>query len=168
MDWEKVKESCLGFLRQYRYTALILLAGVLLLCVPERSQAEALPEASKTETDNHQDLQTQLTMLLSSMEGAGKVQVLLTQASGQEIIYQMDEDQKAGENSREIRRETVLITDGARAQDGLITRVDPPVYLGAVVLSQGADSAAVRLALVEAVRSATGISADKITVLKMK
>jgi stage III sporulation protein AG len=64
--------------------------------------------------------------------------------------------------------ETVIITDAQRAQQGLVKQVNPPVYLGAVVVCQGADRASVRLAIVEAVANATGLGADKISVLKMK
>ena len=55
-----------------------------------------------------------------------------------------------------------------RKQTGLVQQVNPPTYLGAVIVCQGADSASVRLAIVEAVGSVTGLSTDKITVLKMK
>jgi len=49
-----------------------------------------------------------------------------------------------------------------------VQQVNPPTYLGAVIVCQGADSASVRLAIVSAVGSVTGLSTDKITVLKMK
>ena len=41
-------------------------------------------------------------------------------------------------------------------------------YTGAVILCQGADSATVRLQIVEAVSVYTGLSSNKIMVLKMK
>ena len=53
-------------------------------------------------------------------------------------------------------------------ESGLVQRVDPPKYLGAVIVCQGADKAAVKLAIVEAVSKATGLGADQISVLKMK
>ena len=43
-----------------------------------------------------------------------------------------------------------------------------PVYQGAVVVCEGAERAAVRLAIVEAVSSLTGLGSDKISVIKMK
>ena len=62
----------------------------------------------------------------------------------------------------------MILTDGSRAQQALVEQVIPPVYLGAVVLCQGAGSAAVRLSVVEAVSRATGLSTNQIVVLKMK
>ena len=169
MDWEKIKENAEEFIRKYRYAFLILMAGIFLLTIPVKEKpntpAVLTTDISLTETT---DLQTELEMLLSRMEGAGKVRVLLTQACGEEITYQTDEEIDAEENAKDIRRKTVIITKQDRIQEGLILRIDPPIYMGAVILCQGADSAAVRLALMEAVKSATGLPANKITVLKMK
>ena len=62
----------------------------------------------------------------------------------------------------------MIVSDSARAESGLVQQILPPTYQGAVILCQGADSAAVRLALIEAVSNATGLSSDRISVLKMK
>ena len=79
-------------------------------------------------------------------------------------MYQTDEDSA----SSGVRSDTVLLNGPDRSQTGLVRQVNPPTYLGAVIVCQGADSASVRLAIVEAVGSVTGLSTDKITVLKMK
>ena len=49
-----------------------------------------------------------------------------------------------------------------------VQQVLPESYRGAIVVCQGADSPAVKLAIVEAVSRATGLGADSISVLKMK
>jgi stage III sporulation protein AG len=64
--------------------------------------------------------------------------------------------------------DTVIITDSSRNESGLIRQVNPPVYLGAIVLCQGGDRPSVRLAIVDAVSKVTGLGADRISVLKMK
>ena len=92
------------------------------------------------------------------MEGAGKVAVLLTESRGGEIFYQTE-----GDDQR-----TVLVTGTDRSESGLVRTTQSPVYQGAVVVCQGADSPAVRLAVVEAVSNATGLGTDRITVLKME
>ena len=50
----------------------------------------------------------------------------------------------------------------------MVRTIVPPVYLGAIIVCQGGDSPAVRLAVVEAVSNVTGIGSDRITVEKMK
>ena len=61
-----------------------------------------------------------------------------------------------------------MTTDSDRNETGLVHQINPPVYLGAVVLAQGADNPVVKLSIVEAVSKVTGLGADKISVLKMQ
>ena len=147
-------------LRRYRAAALVVLAGIFLMALPGR---EPKPPAAEPKAESR-DLSQSLSEVLSRMEGAGEVQVLLTEAEGEKRIYEQDQD-RSGEN---FRSNTVLISGAGREEEGLLRQVNPPRYLGAVVLSQGAGSSAVRLALMEAVSRATGLSFDRITVLKMK
>ena len=166
MDWLAVKEKAGYFLRKYRYVLLILLVGIVLMCLPGGEEPEQ-ERVSPEQTDGMSappDPEERLRQILSQIEGAGKVEVLLTPLAGEETVYQTDEDLSANGD----RMETVIITDAQRAQQGLVKQVNPPVYLGAVVVCQGADRASVRLAIVEAVANATGLGADKISVLKMK
>ena len=114
------------------------------------SQAEALEE------------------ILAQISGVGKVRVLLTEAAGAETVYQTDEDRSTSSDSQSLRTETVIITDSDREAHGLVRSVTPPVYLGAIIVCQGGDNPTIRLSIVEAVSNVTGISSDRITVLKMK
>ena len=114
------------------------------------------------------ELEERLSALLSQVSGAGNVQVILTMSSGEETLYQANEDVSTQENGMTTKTDTVTVTDAQRNESGLIRQVNPPVYKGAVVVCQGADNAAVRLAIVDAVGKATGLGADKISVLKMK
>ena len=169
MDWQELKHRAEEFLKKYRYVMLVLLAGLVLMLLPsgEQKQEAAVPFSEST-PEQERDLQASLGQILSMIEGAGKVQVLLTEATGQRTHFQTDENISTGESSSDTRKETVVITNGSRAESGLVRQVDPPVYQGAIVICQGADSAAVRLAIVEAVANATGLSSNRISVLKMK
>ena len=168
MDWAEVSNRGMEFIKKYRYVLLVLLAGIFLMALPDGEKAQTETEVPAIESTAQPTLQDSLAEILRQIEGAGKVRVLLTQAAGEQTIYQTDEDISTSENSSDIRRETVIITDSGRGETGLIRQVNPPTYLGAVVLCQGADSAKVRLAIVEAVMSVTALSSDNITVLKMK
>ena len=144
-----------------------MLIGIFLLCIPEKEPEELIRQTQET-VQQQKTLEQELEDVLSKLDGAGKVRVLLTESSGSETYYQQDEDRMEDEGGKQIRSDTVILTDSGRGQSGLVRRVDPPVYLGAVVLCQGADSARVKLAVTEAVANATGLSTDRITVLKMK
>lgn len=157
------------FFSKYIYVLLILALGIILMLLPTPEKNDAkVPAATAPAYSEVNSLQEQLSALLSKMDGAGKVQVLLTEAAGQTTTYQTDSDTSNSENAESIRNDTVILTDSSRSQTGLVCRVDPPKYLGAVILCQGADKSSVRLAVTEAVSHATGLGFNSITVLKMK
>lgn len=164
MDWVTLRSRGKELVRKYRYVLLVVLAGLFLMALPDGKNTKATPEPAAAETEPRQDLQTGLEEILSQIQGAGRVRVLLTQREGERTVYQTDEDS----TSSGIRSDTVLLNGSDRSQTGLVQQVNPPTYLGAVIVCQGADSASVRLAIVSAVGSVTGLSTDKITVLKMK
>lgn len=167
MDWVRGKETAAAFIKKYRYVLIVLVAGLFLMALPptqESPQTQTQPVVEQTEPQ----LQDTLAQLLSHLEGAGKVEVLLTQSKGSQTLYQTDEDSTASDGNTETHRETVLVTGTDRGEMGLIRQVNPPTYQGAIVLCQGADNANIRLSIVEAVMSVTGLRSDCITVLKMK
>lgn len=158
MDWVKWKSTVWPLVKKYYPVALVVAAGLLLLSLPQSQSREREPQTNPAQEER--TLERELERLLGTLAGAGKVAVLLTPESGEETVYQMDKSTSGGD--------TVLLTGSERRQEGLIRRVDAPVYRGAVVLCQGADDAKVRLSVVQAVMAATGLSSERITVLKMK
>lgn len=165
MDWIGCKTTIAECWKKYRYLALALLAGFLILSFPQEKQEVLTPQMIEKELVN---MEESLSELLSKLSGAGKVEVLLSRKTGEETIFQRNEDSTSASDHLDLRTDTVLVTDAQRNEMGLVRQVNPPVYLGAVILCQGADNAAVRLSIVEAVMSVTGLTSDRITVLKMK
>lgn len=158
----KIGTTITGYVKKYKYVLLILAIGLLLMVIPFRDSADETIEDAEiifTQT-SEKSMDVTLAEILSKIDGAGRVQVLLTIARGEETVYQTD--------SGNTQISTVIVTDAQRAENGLIVRVNPPVYLGAIIVCQGADSPSVRLAVVEAVSAVTGLGADRISVLKMK
>lgn len=166
MDWVSIKSRGVESLKKYKYILVVILAGIFLMALPEKKTEQ--PKVSEPAAVSEPSLQESLSKILSKIEGAGKVEVLLTQAEGTETLYQTDEERSAGETTTDRKQKTVLVTNSAREETGLVRQVNPPTYQGAVILCQGGDNARIKLAIVEAVANATGLSTDKITVLKMK
>ena len=166
MDWMTLREKARLWLKEYRYVILVLVLGILLMMLPQGKTEEKKEESIPIpETEAQETVQEQLEQLLSMVQGAGKVRVLLTEAAGEQVVYQTD-GEESSQNTR--RTDTVILSDSGRSESGLVQQILPPTYQGAVILCQGADSAAVRLALIEAVSNATGLTSDRISVLKMK
>ena len=161
MDWGKVKSDILGFWKKYRLVLLVLLAGLCLMMIPEQKEEPVTTEASQI---SQVSMEESLAEILSKIKGAGKVEVLLTEYRGKEIIYQTDSQQ----STDSLRQETVILAGSDREEEGLVRQVNPPVYMGALIVCQGGDQPAVKLSIVEAVMDITGLSSNQITVLKMK
>ena len=167
MDRVALTEKLTQSIKKYRYVLVVVAAGILLMLLPSK-QKEAQQIVTETPAvEINWDITEALTEILSQIQGAGKVNVLLTIAAGETTVYQQDSDITSGDNGS-VRQETVIVTDSDRNQSGLIQQINPPVYQGAIIVCQGADNDVVRLHIVEAVAKVTGLGTDKITVLKMK
>lgn len=165
MELKQISGKVLGIISKYKYAAIILIIGIALLLIPGKGEQEkqnsSVPD---THAESNSLSSSDLTKILEAIDGAGEVQVLLSVASGEKTQYISDKD--ISENS--TRSDTVIITDADRNESGLIEQIDPPVYRGAVIVCQGADSAQVRLSITQAVSKITGLSTENICVLKMK
>ena len=160
MDMESGKEQIIRSVKKYQYVLWVVLLCIFLMLLPQKQEE---PEREiPAETEAALTLEEELSAILSQISGVGKAEVLLTELSGSSTIYQTDTAQTHGNS------DTVIVMDRNREEQGLVKQVLPPVYKGALVVCQGADSASVRLSVVDAVKSVTGLSSDCITVLKMK
>lgn len=168
MDLGKLPGKIPQILSKYRYPLVILLAGLVLLTLPGRKQTEESTERKPIAVATMPDTTQQLTEILGQIRGVGKVKVMLTVAVGESVKYQMDEKSTTGEQSSSVDQQTVVITDSERNQQALVEQKLPPVYRGAIIVCQGADSPSVKLAVVEAVSKVTGLGAGQISVVKMK
>lgn len=163
MDLNKLRGKAGSLIGKYKYVLVVLLVGIGLMLIPERTDEEPAVTAPPAAVE-FPDQTEALTRILTQVQGAGKVKLLLTIAAGEQTLYQIDKTEDA---AGRINSETVIITDADRNQQGLVQKTLAPEYRGAVVLCQGAGDANVRLAIVEAVSDATGLSTDRISVLKM-
>lgn len=168
MEWKSVTDRVIAFLKKYRYAALVLILGLVLMLIPTGNQNSASTEDMPAETQAEPTMEQRLEAILSQIEGAGKVKVMLSTASGEQILYQTNDDILTGTDSSTIRQDTVTVSDAQRNESGLVKQVLPPTYLGAIILCQGGDSASIRLAITDAVSKITGLGANQISVLKMK
>mgnify|MGYP006958738371 FL=1 len=148
-------------LKKYRGAVLVLLFGIALMCLPRQQEAKkaAVPEVQQ------QTLEQALEKILSQVSGAGEVRVLLSGQLSETKRYQTDDTQSG---SGELRQETVILTGENRVQTALVRQTEAATYRGAIVVCQGAENPKVALSVVQAVAAVTGLSTNRITVLKMK
>ena len=163
-------EKLTEILKRYRYAIIILLIGLLLMVLPNSGRNV---KASGTELNAEcrspeEVLEQKLSLILSKVEGAGDVEVILTIAAGEETIFQTNDDYTDSDTASSSKVNTVTVTNSNRDQTGLVKQVKNAIYKGAIVVCHGADDPSVHLALVDAISRITGLGANCISVLKMK
>ena len=170
MDLRVIAVKVTDALKKHRYAMLVLIIGLVLMVIPTPStkKSDAVTNKPNLVVTEEHTLQQQLKELLSQVDGAGKVEVMLTIGTGEETVYQCNENTSVNTNADSLQKTVVTVTDSQRNETGLIRQVNPPVYIGAIVVCEGAENPVVKLAMVDAVSKATGLGANCISVLKMK
>ena len=162
MDIKAITDKIIAFIKKYKYAIFILLFGIGLMMYPSDDKKDSEKNSQVPIQQQTTSLEEQLSEALSNVQGAGKVKVILSIVQGEETVYQTDQNTSDNKDATSVKTDTVTVDKA-----GLVKQINPPVYKGAIVLCQGADSPQVRLSIVDAVSKITGIGADRISVLKM-
>ncbi len=169
MELKHFFEKFVTQIKKYKYAVLILLIGLALMALPiNKSENKTNTHTNTLPITKEQTLEEKLSGALCEIAGAGNVRVILSVASGEEVVYQTNSNHSHNDNTDDMKTDTVLITDANRNQSGLITKTNPASYQGALIICQGADDPAVHLMIVDAVSKLTGLGANRISVIKMK
>jgi stage III sporulation protein AG len=130
-------------------------------------------------SDTSTDLETRLEQILSQVENAGKVKVMVTYETGPEIVPAVktdaqknttDGDTSGGQNSHSVsttEESEPVVIQGKNGTEPMVLVQKEPVVLGVLVVAEGASELDVRLKLMEAVQIALQITPDRIEVLPM-
>lgn len=170
MELKLTGDKIRTFLKKNRYVILVLVVGLVFMLLPSGNSKEEAEQSVSTSQESVDiwDITEDLEAFLSQIHGVGKVKVMLTVSVGEETVYQENQDISTNETGSVIRRETVIISGVDRQELPLVSYIKAPIYLGAIIVCQGGDQAGVKLDVIDAVSKITGLSSDKISVLKMK
>ena len=151
--------------KKYKSVLLVVLVGIILMLLPVSSQTKETEENKSQIPQESFDLaamEQRMEEVLGKIDGVGKLRLMLTLQSGTRLTLAEDTQRDQDRTQREI----VTLNRGSGNQEIVITNRFYPVYQGAVVVCQGADSSAVRLAITETVQALTGLPSDRIRVAK--
>ena len=151
--------------KKYKFVLLVVLVGIILMLLPVSSQTKETEENKSQISQESFDLaamEQRMEEVLGKIDGVGKLRLMLTLQSGTRLTLAEDTQRDQDRTQREI----VTLNRGSGNQEIVITNRFYPVYQGAVVVCQGADSSAVRLAITETVQALTGLPSDRIRVAK--
>ena len=166
------KVKALDALKRCKYVVLTAALGIVLLLLPngnEKKQEDGGAPGAAEDFDRTA-LQEEMEEILSSLDGVGHLKLMLTVDGGSAYELARDEAQtqkRSGENTgeRTQKSETVVLGSGASAEV-VVTRSRFPAFIGALVVCEGGDRAEVRLRVTQAVAALTGLSTERITVVK--
>lgn len=168
--WQRVS-GLLPVLQRYRAVLIVLLAGILLLGSGGwfgGAQPEEAAPVQQEEGFALQAFEQKLQERLGAIEGAGRVQLMLSLEQTGEAVYAVDARQNTDSGSSSYESSLAVVSDGSYGEKPVTVKNLMPAFRGAVILCEGADDAQVRLAVTQAVGTVCGLGADKITVLKMR
>ena len=168
-------QKLLGVFQRYKYLLLIVAVGLVFILWPDGEKAAPPPAADQYPVFSVSDTEKRLEQALSKIEGAGRVEVVLTLKSDMEIILQQDskvrqyremEDGALTVSENESEFETVF--SGGSSGEPVITKRVYPQYRGALIVCEGGRSPAVQTAVLDAVSGLTGLKTGEITIAIMK
>ena len=126
------------------------------------------------------DLQKKLETILGTIKGVGKVNVFISYSESSKTIAMYDEktttssteetDSSGGlRNTTSTQTQKDVIFSGKEGNQVPMTqKIIMPTIEGAVITAQGAKNTNVKTNIINAVKSATGLSIDKIQVFEME
>lgn len=148
--------------------------ALLIIVVSELFAGEDIPSPQENRSEYAEDYiertEKELCSILEDIDGAGRVEVMITLESCYENVYakghstQKDVDD-SGEQSQ-LTEEYVIVKNGSGTEECLVIKVYEPVVKGVAVVAEGADNAQVKKAITETVCALFDISSNKVSVIK--
>ena len=136
-------------------------------------------EVSNSKNDKG-ETEKKLEEILSSIDGVGKVKVMITYSSGSTFVPLYDENNKMSnttESDDSGGTRTIIENDEQKSivykenSDGtkepITKNIESPKMEGAIITATGASSNEIKEKIISAVEAATGLATHKIQVFKM-
>ncbi len=146
----------------------------------DNSKVLANAISDETTTSEQENLEKSLEDILESIEGVGKVKVLIKYSESSTVVAMYNEtnsesnSQEADEEGvtkstieSETKKEIAYSEEGGTSKP-ITEKVIMPVIEGAIVSAQGASNANVKSSIVSAIEAITGLAVHKIQVFEMK
>ncbi len=199
LEWIKDKLNLHNNKKLFTNLLILLSAGITMVVVANffsdissksKSSFEGNPATSEIDTsddyaidkyDYEENLEKQLSYILSKINNAGKVSVMITYKSSKEFITDKDSsksDKTTNEkdndggirviNELSTNDKTVLISEQGSNSKALITKEIHPEIKGVIVVAEGAKDVKVKQKLTDAVQTVLDVPAYRVIVLETK
>ncbi len=158
--WNKYKASLKKDVLVHILVILGLIGMTCILlssCLEETEQNSEIPEQADVSADPEayrQALQTQLSEMLSRIDGVGRAEVLVTLRGSEAYHYAQDADSR-------------YVTVGGSQKEALVESVSLPAVTGVVVACEGGGAGTVQEIVYQTVSVACGLKLSQIYVTKL-
>ncbi len=148
--------------------ALIFLSGFLPLDnKSEESTGADPPQETFTSDDYRKELEGELEGIISKIDGAGSVEILITMESTAEDIYAADRSESTSADAvHSEQNEYVIIKGRDGSEQTVLKKQRMPEIRGVLVVCEGGDSSVIREKITAAVAGALGIARGKVVVVQ--
>ena len=149
------------------FIVILGFSGMLLLLFSGNTKTEAAPKENNGEISAvEKELEEKLASLVKTVEGAGRVKVMVTVDSLEERTVAINTQNENGENKSEYKSEYVIVENSGDS-DGLLLKITAPVIRGVGITCEGADTASVKQEIIRLVSAALGVPVNRIWVTDM-
>lgn len=148
------------------------LIGILLIFTSEifskdNSQSGKSNEASFDYVQYTAELEHKLNETISSIDGVGECKVMITLENSSENVYATDNEIKNSENTINQKDEYVIY-DSQNGETPVLIKEYFPRVQGVTVICTGGDNTAVKEKIIQSVTALFNISANRVSVSKIK
>lgn len=145
----------------------------------KETSSKVLAKTTMSDNVNEDNLEKRLEQILESIQGVGKVNVLIKYSTSSTIVAMYNETNSesttseddgdgAIKNVKETEQKKEIVYSGEEGRSEPITeKVVMPVIEGTVITAQGASNANIKASIVSAVEAVTGLAVHKIQVFEM-
>lgn len=172
MNKNEIKNKLKDFTQKPVFPKMLIAAGLLIMMLiifsdsfdkKEEDGISRINADFSTSDKYSQEAEERLSEILSSIEGVGKVKVLINIISTEEYVYAEEYRQSTGSTENEI----VIIDEGS-SKEALVRKVKIPEVGGIVIVCEGGDDPKVCEKVYQAVSTALKIPSNRIYVAEMK
>ena len=168
---EKLKKLLSDKTAKRRLIIIIAAVGVVCIALSEINfGASGSKSADAAAQENYSDyvsaLNSELTEIISSIDGVGECKVMITLKNTKESVYARNSESSKSDSSNSENNEYVIY-DGENGDSPLLLKEKFPSVEGVVVICSGGDNVMVKEKVIDCVCALFNISATRVSVAKL-
>lgn len=169
---ETIKGMLAGDSKKIKIIVAVGLIGIVLIFASDllagnEKKAKNDNEGSISYEEYTEELENKLVQLISSIDGVGECQVMVTLENTTESVYATDVEIK-NDDSSVNQKDKYVIYDSENGETPVLIKEYLPKVQGVTVVCTGGDNTAVKEKIIESVTSLFNIPTNRVSISKIK